>query len=59
METVSGRTGSRASVSRKVDSVRPIRTRRFAPACAKAFAVSRPMPLPLDTVSYGLFVSLG
>lgn len=27
--------------------MRPIKTRRFAPAVAKAIAVSRPMPLPL------------
>ena len=34
-----------------VESLRPMRTRRLAPAAAKAIAVSRPTPLPLK---YGL-----
>ncbi len=34
-------------VSASVESVRPMRTRRLAPAAAKALAVSRPIPVPL------------
>lgn len=34
------------SVSRRVDSVRPIRTRCFADAFANAMAVARPIPEP-------------
>ena len=34
-------------VSASVDSVRPIRTKRLAPAAAKALAVSRPIPFTL------------
>ena len=44
-------------VWRSVDSVRPIRTRRLAPAMANVMAVSRPIPLPL--LHYGLSVLLG
>jgi hypothetical protein len=36
------------AVSCRVDSVRPIKTRRAAPAVAKAIAVARPIPLPFQ-----------